>query len=136
KGKQFLPLARQLFSNHHPHLLSQNRVEEAVLCQALALLERVALAAIVVGDRGLGRKELLIRLATRHQPFVLRIDADLTAYTAAAPQGRLLAALLDEACWLGRVVWDRGQEGPLPCRARAVTATILFSRSGRIGDVQ
>src|SRR5438093_6492624 len=108
KGKQFLPLARQLFSNRHPHLLSQNRVEEAVLCQALALLQRVALAAVVVGDRGLGRKELLIRLATRGQDFVFRIDADITAFTPAAPDGPLLATLLAEACWLGRVVWDRG----------------------------
>ncbi len=136
KGKQFLPLARQLFSNRHPHLLSQNRVEEAVLSQALALLARVGLAAIVVGDRGLGRKELLTQLASRGQDFVFRIDADITAFTSAAPDGQLLATLLADQPWLGRVVWDRGQEGPLPCRARAVTATIRFSRSGRRDDVQ
>jgi hypothetical protein len=135
-GKQFLPLARQLFSNRHPHLLSQNRVEEAVLYQAVALLERVALAAIVVGDRGLGRKELLIRLARRQQDFVFRIDPDIVAFTPAAPDGQVLARLLADACWLGRVVWDRGQEGRLPCRARAVAATIRFSRSGRLDDVQ
>jgi hypothetical protein len=136
KGKQLLPLARQLFSNRHPRLLSQNRVEEAVLCQAVALLARGALAAIVVGDRGLGRKELLIRLVSRQQDFVFRIDPDITAFTPAAPDGQVLALLLANACWLGRVMWDRGQEGLLPCRARAVTATIRFSRSGRLADVQ
>jgi hypothetical protein len=120
-------------------LLSQNRVEEAVLGQALALLERLALAAILVGDRGLGRKELLIRLATRGQAFVFRIDPDITAYTPAAPEGDLLATLLAAQPWLGHgreVVWERGQEGPLLCRARALTATIRFSRSGRQADVQ
>jgi hypothetical protein len=136
KGKQFLPLARQLFSSHHPCLTSQTRVEEAVLGQALALLKRAALVAIVVGDRGLGRKELLIRLATREQDFVLRIDPDITAFTRTAPDGQGLTALLAAQPWLGHLVWDRGQEGSLPCQARVVTATIRFSRSGRLDDVQ
>ena len=67
---------------------------------------------------------------------MFRIDPDITAYTPAAPDGQVLATLLAEAGWLGKVVWDRGQEGPLLCRARAVTATIRFSRSGRVADVQ
>lgn len=117
-------------------LLSQNRVEEAVLFQALALLKRVALAAIVVGDRGLGRKELLVKLAQRVQAYVFRIDPDSTAYTPAAPDGRMLVPLLAAQPWLGEVVWDRGQEGLLPCRARAVRATIRFSRTERQADYE
>jgi hypothetical protein len=42
KGKQFLPLARRLFTSRHPHLKSQNQVEEAVLEDALALLSGYA----------------------------------------------------------------------------------------------
>ncbi len=114
-------------------------MEEAVLAQALALLGRLALAAIVVGDRGLGRKELRVRRYRPRQDFVLRIDADFLAYGSAAPDGCVLATLLAAQPWLGagRVVgWERGQEGPLPCRARALTATIRFSRPGRQADDQ
>jgi hypothetical protein len=135
-GKQFLPLARQLFSSHHPDLTSQNRVEEAVLATALATLTALGWRAIVVADRGLGRKELLVRLAHQRQDLVLRIDADITAYTAGAPDGALLATLLADQPWLGEVVWDRGQEGPLACRARTLTATIRFSRTGRQDDYE
>lgn len=77
-GKQFLPLARALFSNRHPTLTSQNRVEEAVLAAGLALLARLGWAAILVADRGLGRKELLVALAAQRQDFVIRVDADFT----------------------------------------------------------
>lgn len=139
KGKPFLPLARQLCSSNHPHLLSQNRVEEAVLFHALALLRRVRLAAIVVGDRALGRKELLVRLAQPAHAFVLWVDADITASSPAAPDGQVLAAPLAAQPWLGNgraVVWDRGQEGPLLCRARTVRATIRFRRTGRQHDYQ
>lgn len=65
KQKQVLPLARHLFTSTHPHLTSQNQVENAVRADALAALARLHLEAIVVGDRGLGRKELLIDLANR-----------------------------------------------------------------------
>src|SRR5437763_271114 len=74
KGKQFFPLARHLYSSRHPRLRSQNRVEEAVLGMARGLARRLGLRVIAVGDRGLGRKELLIRLAQQDQPFVFRID--------------------------------------------------------------
>jgi hypothetical protein len=50
-GKGLLPLASQLFSSNHPKLKNQNRVEEAVLFQALGVLTRVGLDAIVV-ERG------------------------------------------------------------------------------------
>jgi hypothetical protein len=135
-GKQFLPLARQLFASHHPDLTSQNRVEEAVLATALATLQALGWGAIVVADRGLGRKELLVRLAHQRQDFVIRVDADLTAYTAGTPDGALLATLLANQPWLGEVVWDRGQEGKLVCQARTLTATIRFSRTGRQDDYQ
>src|SRR5262249_25101634 len=59
-GKQFLPLARQLFSSAHPPVTSQNRVEEAVLAQALTLVQEAGLGAIVLGDRDIGRKELIV----------------------------------------------------------------------------
>jgi hypothetical protein len=55
RGKQVLPLARQLFSSAHPKLPSQPAVEDAVLEQALALLRVLKLPSIAVGDRGLGR---------------------------------------------------------------------------------
>jgi len=35
-----------------------------------------------------------------------------------------------------QVLWDRGQEGPLACRARTLTAATRFSRSGRQHDYQ
>lgn len=135
RGKQFLPLARRLFSNRHPAPASQNTVEEAVLAAALTLLDRLGWAAIVVADRGLGRKALLIALATAGRDFVIRVDADITAFTPDAPDGALLATLLARQPELGGVIWDRGQEGELPCRARALRATIRFSRTGRKDDV-
>jgi hypothetical protein len=136
-GQQLLPLARALFSNRHPTLLSQNKVEEAVLDAAVALLERLGWAAILVADRGFGRKELLVALATRRAPpqdFVIRVDADVTVFTAALPAGALLGPVLAAQPVVGEVVWDRGQEGPLRCAARTVTAAIRFSRTGRRDD--
>jgi hypothetical protein len=134
KGQQLLPLARALFSNRHPDLRSQNQVEEAVLGAALALLERLGWAAILVADRGFGRKELLVTLAAQRQDMVIRVDADVTVYTAAAPGGTLLEAALAAQPAAGEVVWDRGQEGTLHCAARTCTATLRFSRSGRQAD--
>ncbi len=138
KGKQFLPLARDLFSSRQPGCTSQNMVEEAVLARALALLRRVGLAAIVLGDRGVGRKELLIRLANEDQSYVLRVDPDITVYPADTPDadGLLLADALEQQAWRGEVEWDRGQQGRLRCRLRTLRAAIRFSRSGRKDDVQ
>ena len=136
KGKQFLPLARQLFSSNHPKMKSQNRVEQAVLGQALELLERVSMAAIVVADRGLGRKELLIRLAGKARDLVIRIDADINVIPSGTNAEVPLATALGEQPWLGEVVWDRGEEGKLHCQARALRATIRFSRSGRKDDYE
>lgn len=133
-GKVFLPLARQLFSSAHPKLKSQNRVEEAVLFQALHLLKRIGLEAIAIGDRGLGRKELVIKLAGRGQDLVFRIDPDITAIVPQTGREAILAELLAEQPYLGEVTWDRGQEGVLPCQVRGVRATIRFSRSGRKND--
>ena len=136
KGKQVLPLARQLFSSRHPQCTSQNAVEEAVLAQALALLHRLGLPAIVLGDKGLGRKELIIRLANQEQDAVLRVDADITVYPPEAPEGLLLADALAQQPWRGEVDWDRGAEGRVRCRLRTLRATIRFSRTGRKDDVQ
>jgi hypothetical protein len=91
KGKQILPLARQLFSSRHPQCTSQNAVEEAVLARALALLHRLGLRAIVLGDKGLGRKELIIRLANQEQDAILRVDTDITVFPPPTA-----------SCWLPR----------------------------------
>jgi Transposase DDE domain len=136
RGKRFVPLARQLFSSRHPQCTSQNAVEEAVLAQALALLHRLGLRAIVLGDKGLGRKELIIRLAKQEQDEVLRVDPDITVYPPDAPAGLLLAAALAQQPWRGQVDWDRGEEGILRCRLRTLRATLRFSRTGRKDDVQ
>jgi hypothetical protein len=133
-GKQFLPLTRQLFSAAHPKLPSQPTVEDAVLAQALALLRALTLRCIVVGDRGLGRKERLIALATSQQAFVFRIDADITALSLRGLVALPLAELLAEQPWLGETVWDGGDAGPTRCRVRAARATIRFSRTGRHAD--
>jgi hypothetical protein len=135
-GKQFFPLARQLFSNRHPDLTSQNRVEEAILAAALTVLARLGWAAIIVADRGLGRKELLVGLATQGHDLDIRVDPDITVFTADHPAGALLADVLAAQSDRGEVLWDRGQEGTLRCQARTLTATIRFSRSGRRGDYQ
>jgi hypothetical protein len=133
-GQQVLPLARSLFSNRPPTLLSQNRVEAAVLAAAWALLARLGWAAILVADRGFGRTELLVALATQGREFVIRVDADVTVHTAATPAGERLAAALAAQPAVGDVVWDRGQEGTLLCQARTLTAAVRFSRPGRQAD--
>jgi len=107
-----------------------------VLAQGLGLLKRVGLAAIMVADRGLGRKELIIRLARKDQDVVLRIDADIKVTADGISCEMLLADVFARQAWLGEVVWDRGEAGKLHCRARAVRATIRFSRSGRKDDYQ
>ena len=137
KGKQLLPLARALFSSRHPALKSQNQIEEAVLDAAWALLERLGWAAVLVADRGFGRKELLVALALRQRDFVVRVDADFTVYPADRRGGALLGTALAAQPMVGHgreVVWDRGQEGTLRCRARTVTAAVRFSRTGRQAD--
>ncbi len=136
KGKQFFPLARRLFSSQHPACTSQNVIEEAVLAQALGVLRRVGLDAIVIGDRGVGRKELIIRLAKQEQDAVLRVDPDITVYPPVAPDGLLLADALAQQPWQGEVEWDRGQQGRLRGRLRTLRAPIRFSRSGRKDDTQ
>jgi hypothetical protein len=134
QGKQFLPLARHLFSAAHPGLPSQPAVEVAVLEQARALLRALRLPSIVVGDRGLGRKEWLIDLAARSQDLVFRIDADITALPRGGPVAMPLADLLGQQPWLGEAVWDGGDNGRTRCRVRAARATIRFSRTGRQAD--
>ncbi|MCL5962130.1 MAG: hypothetical protein M1358_22915 [Chloroflexi bacterium] len=47
-----------------------------------------------------------------------------------------MAKLLEQQPWLGEVLWELGEQGKLRCRARMVTATIRFSRSGRKNDYQ
>jgi len=134
KSKQFFPLARGLFSSNHPSLLSQNQVEEAVLSQALEVLEQIGLKAIAVGDRGLGRKELMVRLATDGQELVFRIDGDIKVLPQKEQGEVILDQLLAGQPVMGRLLWDRGEEGKLECQARQVRATIRYSRSGRRGD--
>jgi hypothetical protein len=133
-GKQFLPLERRLCSSTHPKLPSQPTVEDAVLEQALAMVRVLQLPSIVVGDRGLGRKERLIALAQRAQDFVFRIDADITACSLRGLVGLPLATLLAQQPWLGETVWAGGDDGPTRCRVRAARATIRFSRTGRQAD--
>lgn len=134
RGKQFLPLARQLFSSNHPKLMSQNRVEEAVLAQSLHLLRRLNLKAIVLADRGLGRKELLIKLARENQDFVIRIDPDISIWTDGDQDARILAEVLEAQPFLGEVTWRRGKQGKLHCLVRVIEGTIRYSRSGRKHD--
>ena len=136
RGKRFLPLARQLFPSRHPQCTSPNAVEEAVLAQALALLHRLGLRAIVRGDKGLGRKELIMRLAHQRQDEVPRVDADITVYPPDSPDGLLLAAALAQQPWRGAVDGDRGEEGLLRCRLRTLRATLRFRRTGRKDDGQ
>jgi hypothetical protein len=133
-GKQFLPLTRQLFSSTHPELRGQPATEAAVMDRALAMLRLLRLPSIVVGDRGLGRKELLIALANRAQDFVFRIGPDITALSARGLVAWSLADLLGRQPWLGETVWDGGDDGPTRCRVRAARATIRFSRTGRQAD--
>jgi hypothetical protein len=134
RGKQFFPVSRLLYSNRHPKLRSQNRVEDAVLGGALAVTRRWGLAPIVVGDRGLGRKELLIRLAQREQAYVFRVDPDITLWEADGQErGSLAACLAQQAAW-GEAWWYGGEDGPLRCAVRMVRAAIRFSRTGRQAD--
>jgi hypothetical protein len=134
KGKQFLPLARALFSNRHPTFTSQNKREVAVLDATWALLARLGWAAILVADRAFGRKELLVTLVRQGRDLVIRVDADFTVHTVATPDGALLDEVVAAQPVVGEVVWDRGQEGTLRCAARTVAATIRFSRTGRQDD--
>ena len=135
RGKQFLPLDRQLFSGAHPKLPSQPAVEDAVLGRALTMARALKLPSIVVGDRGLGRKERLIALATRRQDLVFRIDPDITVLSGRDGAPGLLTDLLERQAWLGQTVWNGGDDGPTRCRVRSTRATIRFSRTGRQTDV-
>jgi hypothetical protein len=131
RGKRFLPLTRRLFSSHHSTIASQNQVEQAVLDSGLAHLNHRHLAAIVVADRGFGRKGLLIQLAQRAQDFVIRIDADILVQRLSTQMKHLLADLLRDQPWLGEVVWNLGQAGRLRCRVRKLRAQIQDGRARR-----
>jgi hypothetical protein len=134
KWQQFVPLARLLYSNQHPRLRSQNRVEEAVIGMVRGLARRLGLRILLLGDRGLGRKELLIRLAQAEQAFVFRIDADIQVGPPDQPPDRLLAAYLAAQPPLGRARWQRGGEPALDCQVHAVRGTVRYSRTGRQTD--
>ena len=135
-GKRWVPLARRLFSAAHPDAVSQNQIEARVLADALVATDRLRWDVVVVGDRGLGRKEWLVDLAARDQPFVLRLDADILVRRPgeAIDDERLLAAVLAEEAWRGEVDWDRGQEGAVRCRLRWRRVVVRFSRSGTASD--
>lgn len=96
----------------------------------------MGLDAIVVGDRGLGRKGLVIRLVHDGQELVIRIDPDILVRVPDMKEEILLAELLEGQPYLGEVIWDGGDEGRLRCQVRKVRATIRFSRSGRNADYQ
>lgn len=129
KGKRFLPLMRRLCSSAQPQAASQNQIEEAVLTAARSLLAERGLSAIVVADRGFGRKPVLIRFAQQEQDFVIRIDPDITVYRLSEHHAAYdLAALLAQQAWLGEVVWNRGEAGTLRCRVRKVRARIYDGR--------
>lgn len=136
RGQQFLPLARHLFSGAHPHLASQNGVEEAVTEEALRVLHGYGLEAIVLADRGFGRKEWIIALAQRHQAFVIRLDTDIQVWRMGEDTPLILAQALETASWLGHGRWKRRDEGTLTGQFRALSARIRFSRSGRKHDYQ
>lgn len=136
RGKQFLPLTRHLFSGAHPHLASQNGVEEAVTDEALRVLHSWGLEAVVLADRGLGRKEWIIELAQRDQAFVIRLDPDIQVWRTGEDAPMILAQALEKAPWLGHGRWDRGAEGVLTGQLRTLSARIRFSRSGRKHDYQ
>lgn len=136
RGKQFLPLTRHLFSGQHPHLASQNGVEEAVTEEALRVLHRWGLEALVLADRNLGRKEWVIELARREQAFIIRLDADIQVWRRRSASPVILAQALQTVPSLGRGHWDRGQEGVLAGQLRTLSARIRFSRSGRKHDYQ
>jgi hypothetical protein len=136
RGKRFLPLARRLFSSTHPDVASQNQVEEAVLAAALQTVDHLGLDAIIVADRGLGRKALLIQLAQQERDFVIRLDADITARHVRTGWEGELAALLAQQPWLGEVVWDRGEAGKLVCRARKVRAEISYTTGRKAATIR
>lgn len=106
-----------------------------MLGQALAVLRRVGLAAIIVGDRGLGRKELIIRLACAAYDLVFRIDPDITVIPEGATEGCLLDAHLETCPWLGQATWERGEHETLAGRVGTARVRLQFSRSGRKGDL-
>ena len=99
-------------------------------------LQRVGLAAIVVGDRGVGRKEMIIRLVQHAHDLVLRLDPDITAFTPEHPAGIALATLLAARPWRGAGDGGRGAPGVWRGRLHLAHATIRFSRTGRTGDTQ
>jgi hypothetical protein len=136
RRNRFLPLARQLFGNRHPHFRSQNRVEGAVVGQALAVLRRVGGEAIVIGDRELGRKEFITRLANASYDLVFRIDPDITLVPTGQTQPQRLDQLLERQTFRATVAGERGEAEPLQGRLRWIDGTIQFSRSGRKGDIQ
>ena len=77
----------------------------------------------VIGDRGLGRKELLIRLAHADQAYVFRVDPDILVGAPGTPPSERLDAYLARQPVLGRARWQRGSEPALDCTVRAATAT-------------
>jgi len=95
------------------------------------VVRRLGWRAIVIGDRGLGRKELLIRLAHADQAYVFRVDPDILVGAPGAPPSERLDAYLARQPALGRARWQRGSEPALDCTVRAATATLRYSRTGR-----
>lgn len=76
KKRQWLPLARRRFSSTHPDLVSQNQVEEQVLTEAISCIPSSP-PLLVIGDRGLGRKAMLIWLLEWGGDGLFRLRRDI-----------------------------------------------------------
>ena len=81
-------------------------------------LRALRLPSFVVGDRGLGRKERLIGLATRQQDLVFRIDASSFPNWDGAEQRRAVTVAGDDMTYVNaaassggtlELVWKRAK---------------------------
>lgn len=119
-GGAFFPLVRKLYSNQHPTQLSQNLIEEQVIWSALAV---VGEEALLVSDRGLRRKALLLKLRRSEVDMLIR----LTTRINVTYQGQWIniLQLAQHLAMQGIVYWKPGTKRAIPCQFVTFSARLL-----------
>ena len=127
KDRTCLPISRRLFTENAPFFASQNSLEEAEIQRAVLLVkEALGRNAILVGDRGFRRKNLLHWLSRDLKTdFLVRLEGNLTIEFG-SHKGLLQHLIV----WQGervRTYWRENSKKASLCSVRTLAGMLRLS---------
>jgi len=111
KKRKAFPLRRKLSLPKEKGFLSQNKVFEEVVEKSIQIVRKAwNLEPIIVGDRGLGHKRILIKYKNEEKNFVFRTVKVNAVYKGDESlknqgKGRGILEIAREISPLGRIIW-------------------------------